>query len=169
MAYLKSLKGEKEAIDKEIAEMQAFVDVYERRRKEEAERRRKELERKQREAAEEVERQRRAAKAAALQLKREKRGIYGWTWATKNIGDLDFSNGEKITCVALSGDRDVGIVLTETDWYYTADLPDGLYKLLHTRSTSHPKPTYVSLGSRGRYYICFENGMEPVGWTRSID
>jgi hypothetical protein len=158
LAYLRSLKGEKEAIDKEIAEMQAFVDVYERRRKEEAERRRKEEERKQREAAEEVERQRRAAKAAALQLKREKRGIYGWTWATKNIGDLDFSNGEKITCVALSGDRDVGIVLTETDWYYTADLPDGLYKLLHTRSTSHPKPTYVSLGSRGRYYICFENG-----------
>ena len=43
MAYLRSLKGEKEAIDKEIAEMQAFVDVYERRRKEEAERRRAEL------------------------------------------------------------------------------------------------------------------------------
>ena len=41
---------------------------------------------------------------------------------------------------------------------YTAGLPAGLHKKLHTRALSHPSPTYFSIGTENRYYVHFANG-----------
>eukprot|EP00559_Dactyliosolen_fragilissimus_P008746 CAMPEP_0184856352 /NCGR_PEP_ID=MMETSP0580-20130426/1532_1 /TAXON_ID=1118495 /ORGANISM="Dactyliosolen fragilissimus" /LENGTH=1265 /DNA_ID=CAMNT_0027351335 /DNA_START=217 /DNA_END=4011 /DNA_ORIENTATION=- len=49
-------------------------------------------------------------------------------------------------------------ILEDGSWKYTPGLPSGLSKLFRTRSLSHPKPIYISMGSYNRYYVRFENG-----------
>ena len=164
LKYLARLNTQKAALDKEIAEVQAFAGVYERHRAEEAA---AEAERQRAAAAAEAERQRAAAAAEAERLRaeekkkrKENRGTiysYGLGPNSKKMMDGNFTSD--CSCIALSGDEDVAIMLFDRGtWAYTAGLPTALYNKLHTRAVSHPSPTVVSLGSQGRYYIRFENG-----------
>ena len=169
LAYLSQLQAEKAALEQEIANVQSFADVYAQKRAAEAERQRLEQERRRREEAQrkwqEEERVRAVAAAAAEAEKRRKREARGVACAMRlQPKSLDHVHSaqqlhETCTCLALSGDDDVAIMLYEDGrWSFTAGLPTQLYNKLHGRATHHPSPTYVSLGTQNRYYIKFSNG-----------
>ena len=170
LKYLASLNTQKAALDtqraaldKKIAEVQAFAGVYERHRAEEAA---AEAERQRAAAAAEAERQR----AEEKKKRKENRGTtYCYRLLPNSTKMMDGNFTSDCSCIALSGDEDVAIMLFDRGtWAYTAGLPTALYNKLHTRAVSHPSPTVVSLGSQGRYYIRFENGKSEWAGPESL-
>jgi len=59
----------------------------------------------------------------------------------------------------MSQQGDATIMLYESSgWAWTAGLPKQLHNTLVGRQKTLPRPTYVSLGSEGRYFIKFAQG-----------
>ena len=64
---------------------------------------------------------------------------------------------ETTTCIATNGDATI-LLYESGGWAFTANLPNGLHNKLNGRQRSLPKPTYVALGTKDRYYIQFADG-----------
>ena len=64
---------------------------------------------------------------------------------------------DTVTCISTNDDSTV-MLYESGSWAYTPGLPTPVYNKLNGRSLSHPPPTYVSIGTKGRYYIKFANG-----------
>lgn len=73
--------------------------------------------------------------------------------------ELSFRRGwsDRVTSVALDGDSWI-LVYDNGSWAASADIPHGIYEVLHTGRTTNPLPVYVSMGSDDQYYIEFANG-----------
>ena len=175
------VKATLDKLREEVKEAEAVLEDHRRKREEEerraaaAEQRRKEEQaaaeaarlaaaaeqrRKQEQAAAEAARlAQAAAQAAALaaaQAKMESRGIYASAWLSY---PEDYNNmmRKDVRCVATNGDSTV-CLYDDGDWAYTAGLPTLLHNKLNGRALHHPSPTYVALGTMGRYYIEFASG-----------
>lgn len=89
------------------------------------------------------------------------------------LHDVDGSNAyiskhfnRTVTSIATNGDATI-ILYEQQPPMWTAGLPTGLYKLVDNRAKHLPKPTYVALGSFGRYVIVFDDGSSQ--WVGSDD
>jgi hypothetical protein len=159
---MQKLVAEKAALDKEMKEVQDILNDHEYRREEQrriekAEKERLFLLEAQRIVAE-VERIEAEAEALrAREVVRTNRGTGGSWGGLRESNDFRHNFDRFSTCIAI-GD-DTHITLYEDGRYaYSSGMPDGIIRLLRTRSPSHPAPDYVALGSQDRYYIHFTNG-----------
>ena len=177
-----ALKAQVALLDAEIAALQrerltasvalAEIERKERETAELAEKKRQEEVRRRREAAaaearrqaeiEAAEAERR--RVAAVEAEREARGNYCDYYVTdaKFVGKL--WDGSTTKCVALGsiGNEDsetaVMMIYESGESAWSSGLPKGLHNKLNGRQRSLPAPTYIAMGTKGRYYLQFACG-----------
>mmetsp|Transcript_31329 Transcript_31329/g.74452 ORF Transcript_31329/g.74452 Transcript_31329/m.74452 type:complete len:398 (-) Transcript_31329:52-1245(-) len=156
-AQLQKLQNEAKDIAVDIANVQAIVRGFERKREEGAaalkQRRRQEQE------ARDADEQRRKAKEADAQLER-KRSARGRQLAFQGLPGRDAITGnfsEDVVSVATDGEATI-MLFEQAAWAFTAGLPTALHNKLQGRQRTLPRPTYVALGSENRYYLEFADG-----------
>lgn len=181
-AYLAELRGRRvrhAALQEEIDSLQAFVDVYDQVRTANSAATGGRAAAREREAAAERARQaERAREAAKEEAERERvraaRGMFGRAIlgprARKLVSEMF---GKECICMALSGDSDDVLVAHEKGTMgFTPGIPRAVSDLLGGLHDHHPRPTFVTFGSQGRYYIQFENGksewLGPDGLSESL-
>jgi len=150
---LEKLLEEKEALKKEIDEVEGILHDHEHRREEK--RRRKEEERRREEVEKEY--QKLVAGEERMRAMRDQRGTCAW-WVLRESDRFKENFTDDTSCVAVGCDGVYLCLYDAGNWAYSSGLPDNVHKLLHTRAASHPSPDYVALGSMNRYYIRFKNG-----------
>ena len=64
---------------------------------------------------------------------------------------------DEVISVATNGEGTI-FLYENCNWAWTSDCPTQLTNKLKGRSRNLPKPVYVALGSKDRYYILFEDG-----------
>ena len=99
-------------------------------------------------------------KKRVLEVERWNRGnkIDIWTTTVHHHADFIFQNfSDRVT--ALSCANGATIMLYENGgWSWTIGIPKYLHNKLNGRQRTLPIPTYVAIGSMGRYYIEFADG-----------
>lgn len=110
------------------------------------------------EEAEVIKEKQRQASLQRMTAEQEHRGsLISWSAGLNRNGDLQDIIDPGTKCIALSGytvfsiDED-GLAL------WSAGLPTSLFNKVNGRQKSLPPPSYIAMGSHGRYYIQFEDG-----------
>ncbi|CAD7934283.1 unnamed protein product [Amoebophrya sp. A25] len=160
-AQLEKLKIERADLDAEIASVQSVLDVFEKQRQEE---KCKEDERKRAEEEQarlERERIEMEATKERKRIERGKRAIW-WTHDKDTSEHMKKNMNSEVSCFAIcGGENRVACLLQHDDSRsssWTSGVPTTLDKFLRSRAMYHPQPTYIAMGSQGRYYCELENG-----------
>ena len=149
----KRQEAEKRRVAAEIAKARAQAEEKKRQQRVLAEQRRQAQ-------AEEEERRR------ALSRMRTQRGRYLEFWVKKSDDVDQMFDGDTCRSIATNGDATI-FLYDDGGSSWTAGMPTKLHNKLNGRSRQSPSPTYVAMGSEGRYYIEFEDGQyEWVGPER---
>jgi hypothetical protein len=100
--------------------------------------------------------------ARTKEMERQKRGdkVSSFTF---NADEITLDGAAQLVAM---GDRATLMLDESYNWCYTSGLATEIHKLLHTRARSHPRPTYVALGSMCSFYIQFPN--EKSQWSGSL-
>ena len=83
------------------------------------------------------------------------------------LADCSKTN-DSIMCIATNGPGSM-FLYRSGEWAYTADVPRALRNKLKGRQRSLAPPKYVALGTRGRYYISFEDGKAEWEGPKSLN
>jgi hypothetical protein len=116
-------------------------------------------EKRRKKAEQEAAEKARCAKIAAENKAEEKRVARG-TFSSFLVCESDhvYTIFDKtVTCVACGGIATI-MLYENGGWAFTSNLPKLLHNKLNGRQKSLPSPSYVALGSQGRYYIKFKDG-----------
>jgi hypothetical protein len=134
-AALDALKRQRAELDDHVAGAEAVIAAFAQRREE----------------------AKRLAAEEARQRERERGTYFDYDVEhDKDVADM-LDKRKRVSCAATNGESTCSLY-GDGSWAFTTDLPVGLYNKLKGRALSHPSPTYVALGSNGRYYIEFDNG-----------